>query len=411
MTQASDILPLDGFRVIDLSTLFTGPYCTRMLSDYGAEAIKVEPPTGDPSRAQGPFKDDIPDPEKSAPFLFLNTNKKSITINLETKKGQEMVRDLVKDAAMVVENFKPGYLDGLGLGYSDLVKVNPKIVMTSITNFGQTGPYKDWEGVDLTIWAMGGAMKTSGNGDRYPLKMAGRIASHHVGSVASLATLTALWKAELQDEGDHVDVPFFETYMGAIDRHVGQLVGYQYNGAIAQRPIPGARLATGARPVENGYFLVTGGAQGGGRFFQRLMAMLGEEEKLKEFPWNDNKQWSEPDTIDLFETFYLPWMLEHTKEQITKEVIKYGVLGGPVNTVEDLLNVEQYREREYWQEIEHPVAGSFEYPGYNFRPHGVEMPKNRQPAPLLGQHNHQIFSEELGLSVLEIARLREQGVV
>ncbi|MQG21473.1 MAG: CoA transferase, partial [SAR202 cluster bacterium] len=202
----SNVMPLEGYKVIDLSNMLTGPYCTRMLSDYGAEVIKVEPKTGDPARMHGPFLNDDPDSEKSGLFLFLNTNKRSITVDIETEEGQDVIRELVKDASIVVENFKPGYLESLGLGYDALSDINPNLVMTSITNFGQTGPYKDWEGVDLTIWAMGGAMKTSGNGDYEPLKMAGRIASFHVGSVASLATLTALWQAEFQDEGDHVDV-------------------------------------------------------------------------------------------------------------------------------------------------------------------------------------------------------------
>lgn len=412
MTNAiSNVMPLEGYKVIDLSNMLTGPYCTRMLSDYGAEVIKVEPKTGDPARMHGPFLNDDPDLEKSGLFLFLNTNKRSITVDIETEEGQDVIRDLVKDASIVVENFKPGYLESLGLGYDALSAINPNLVMTSITNFGQTGPYKDWEGVDLTIWAMGGAMKTSGNGDYEPLKMAGRIASFHVGSVASLATLTALWQAEFQDEGDHVDVPFFETFMGAIDRHVGQLVGHQYTGNIAPRSIPGSRLAAGARPVSDGYFLITGGAQGGGRFFQRLMAMLGMEDQLNEFPWNDRSQYTEQDTIDLFESFYVPWMLEHTKDEVTDLVREYGVLGGAVNTVGDLLSIKQYRERDYWQEIEHPVAGSFEYPGYNFRPHGVEMPETRNPAPLLGQHTDEVLTDALGYSAEKIEQLHKSGAV
>ena len=166
MSESSSVMPLDGYRVLDLSTMLTGPYCTRMLSDYGADVIKVEPKGGDPARTHGPFLNDDPDPEKSGLFLFLNTNKRSITVDLESQSGQEIIKKLVKKSSILVENFNK-----LGLGYRDLSQINPSLVMTSITNFGQTGPYSNWEGVDITIWAMGGAMKTSGNGMYEPLKI------------------------------------------------------------------------------------------------------------------------------------------------------------------------------------------------------------------------------------------------
>ena len=138
MSESSSVMPLDGYSVLDLSTMLTGPYCTRMLSDYGADVIKVEPRGGDPARTQGPFLDDDPDTEKSGLFLFLNTNKKSITVDLESQSGQEIIKKLVEKSSILVENFKPGYLDKLGLGYRDLSQINPNLVMTSITNFGQT---------------------------------------------------------------------------------------------------------------------------------------------------------------------------------------------------------------------------------------------------------------------------------
>ena len=141
MSEASSVMPLDGYRVLDLSTMLTGPYCTRMLSDYGADVIKVEPRGGDPSRTHGPFLNDDPSPEKSGLFLFLNTNKRSITVDLESQGRQEIIKTLVEQSSIVVENIKPGYLDKLGLGYRDLSQINPSLVMTSITNFGQTGPY------------------------------------------------------------------------------------------------------------------------------------------------------------------------------------------------------------------------------------------------------------------------------
>ena len=400
-------LPLSGYRVIDLSSLYTGPYCTRLLAEYGADVIKIEPQTGDIGRYQGPFFHDEPHPEKSGLFLHLNVNKRSITLNIESQRGREIVKELVSRADILVENFKPGHLASLGLGYEDLVAVNPTLIMTSITSFGQTGPYKDWEGVDLTLYAMGAAMKSSGQEGKDPLKLAGRIASFQTGNLAATATAIALWKREMTGEGEYIDISFMETWKGSIDRSTTFLVGYAYTGETTPRSyLPGAGMATGVFPCADGFFQMT---SGGFVRLPRLMAMLGEEHRLNEAPWNDRAALVRQETIDLFDSFFIPWMMQHTKTELRELCQQYGVLGAPINSIADLLEDPHYQARAYWQEIDHPFTGPVIYPGYHFRLGSNPNPPRRR-APLLGEHTKEVL-RELGYAAHDIGLLREQGVV
>ena len=185
-------MPLDGLRVIDLTRGTVGPFCTRLLGDYGADVVKIEPPDGDPSRHVPPFFEDEPGPERSGLFLFLNTNKRSVVLDLKTDEGRAHLLRLVQDADAVIENFQPGTLDRLGIGYDVLSEVNPMVVLTSLTNFGQDGPYRDYEATDLTIFGMGGNLQSAGDHDLGPVKTAGRMTGYHGGYVGALATMVAL---------------------------------------------------------------------------------------------------------------------------------------------------------------------------------------------------------------------------
>jgi len=400
-------LPLTGVRVLELSSYFVGPYTTRLLADAGADVLKIEPPTtGDPARHEGPFFHDEPDLEKSGVFLFLNTNKRSVTLNLESNRGQQIVRDLIKETDIIVESFPPGYLDKLGLSYKTLSEINPNLVMVSITNYGQNGKYKDYQGVDLTLWAMGGAMISSGHIDEYPLKLAGRIASFHVGSCVAAATMTAYWNALLSDEGEQVDISFYESWMGSIDRRTRDLLVHAYTGEQSQRAFPSSRLASGAYPCKDGYFHFS---NGGRRFLDRLLPMMGLEHLANEPPWNDPVALVQPESAQEFDAIFIPWLLEYTKQELRDMCQEAGVLGAPVNTVEDIVNDRHFIEREYWQTIDHPATGPLSYPGFNVRFHGIERP-NRTPAPLLGAHTNGVM-EHLGYSPEEIGLLRHQGVI
>ena len=177
--------PLTGMTVLDLTWHVAGPYATKMLADYGAEVLKVERPlTGDPARTYGPFPGDIPHPERSGTFLHLNTNKRSITADLKSETGKRMVRELARDADVLVESFSPHVMASLGLDYPALARVNPRIVMCSLSNFGQAGPYRDWKATDMTINALSGLMLTTGVADKPPLKPADHLMAYQAGSLA-----------------------------------------------------------------------------------------------------------------------------------------------------------------------------------------------------------------------------------
>ncbi|RLC69697.1 MAG: hypothetical protein DRI26_08580 [Chloroflexi bacterium] len=197
---------LSDVKVLDLTWYIAGPYCTKLLADYGADVIKVERPgEGDPARKMGPFFQDDPHPEKSGLFLHLNTNKKSITLNLKSDWGRRIIKELVKGVDILVESFRPGVMARLRLDYETLEKINPKLVMTSISNFGQTGPYRDFKASEIIIYGMGGAMNQTGLTEREPLKKGLNVIQYQGGTMAAIATMMALLLAD-EGIGQHVDV-------------------------------------------------------------------------------------------------------------------------------------------------------------------------------------------------------------
>ncbi|MFC1868936.1 CaiB/BaiF CoA transferase family protein, partial [Thermodesulfobacteriota bacterium] len=210
--------PLSGVKILDLTGYIAGPYCTKLLADYGADVIKVENPDGgDPARKLGPFFNDEPHPEKSGLFLYLNTNKRGITLNLETETGRRIFNELAEHADILVESFSPRVMPSLGLGYENMGKINPGLVMTSISDFGQTGPYRDFKGSELIYQGYGGPMYLTGTDEGGPLKRGGNIIQYQVGSVAAVATMVAFYGAEMTGRGDHVDIDASRAELISID--------------------------------------------------------------------------------------------------------------------------------------------------------------------------------------------------
>jgi crotonobetainyl-CoA:carnitine CoA-transferase CaiB-like acyl-CoA transferase len=405
------IMPLDDVRIIDLTHYTAGPFATRVLSDYGADVIKIERPgTGDPARMLPPFYRDQPGLERSGLFLFLNTNKRSVTLDLKSERGKEIVKDLVRNAHILIENFSPGTMEALGLGYDDLKKVNPNLVYTSLSNYGQTGPYRDYIGMEINLYGMGGNMIGAGDVDHEPVKTAGRMVNYHAGYVAALATAMALHDVEVNDvPGDYLDVSIFETATHSIDGRLGRLMGYQHTGHLAGRPSRASAVGGGVHPCADGYFLITGGA----RFLPAIIHMIGMDELLQQPEWATAGARAHPDRIDEFLTHLIPWTLERTKAEIRVEAEKAGVLGGPLNSIEDLMNDEQFVHRQFFQEIDHPETGPIKYPGYHFKLHrdgGEPMPKRRR-APLLGEHTEQVLCGDLGLTPKDLAALKRDKII
>ena len=398
---------LPDVKVLDFTHYVAGPYCTKLLADYGADVLKIERPDGgDDARRLGPFPNDEPHPEKSGLFLHLNTNKKSLTLDLKADAARTIVTELVKDVDVVVESFRPGTMARFGLDYESLRAINPALVMTSISNFGQTGPYRDYKGSEIIFYGMGGEMNSTGLEDREPVKMGGTVGLYQAGAAAAVATMGALFAARAQGVGQHIDVSVMETQVGSIDRRMSLLLVYQYTGEVSRRvPLGSAGYPTGIYPTEDGYVEMTGGL----RRFPGSVQMLGDPEALKDPKWYTPEAQTDPELREEFEEYFIPWCLERSKQEVWLAAQKSRVLSGPLNTMEELANDPHFKERDAFAEVEHPVVGTLRYPGRPFIMN--ESPWSvRNAAPLLGQHNEEVLTR-LGYGVEQIARLRQQKVL
>jgi crotonobetainyl-CoA:carnitine CoA-transferase CaiB-like acyl-CoA transferase len=394
---------LSGLKVLDLTHYVAGPYATRLMASQGAEVIKVEKPDGgDPSRRLGPFPDDLPDPEKSGLFLYLNTSKKSVTLNLKTEDGKRIFRELVAWADVLVENFSPRVMPGFGLDYQTLEKINPGLVMTSVSNFGQTGPYRDYSAREINLYAIGGLMYITGDADREPLHMAARLAQYGAGQNAFVATLSALWHKENTGEGQHVDVAISEYIATILENALSM---YSYTGGNFRRTGNRGygRAAWGPYPCKDGYVGVIAGPDHKWPEMSKLMEIA----ELADPKFADRA--GRGANADELDALMLPWLMEHNKHEIFEQAQRAGLAFAYVATPQDILGWEHLRERDYFTEVNHPKAGAFRYPSGPYKAEGMEW--QLQPAPLLGQHNREIYCERLGYSTDELVRLRESGAI
>lgn len=389
--------------VLDLSHYIAGPYCTRLLAALGAEVIKVERPgEGDGARRLGPFPNDLPHPEKSGLFLYLNTNKKSVTLDLKTPTGKKIAEELVKSADVVVENFRPGVMDSLGLGYTALRAINPNLVMTSVSNFGQTGPYRDFDATEIVEYALSGAMYITGEPAREPLKAGGSLAQYIAGQTAMVGTMVALLEWEMSGQGQHVDVSIMEATTDHIE---GSLAAVGHGGEPSQR----AGLRHGSHPwhpypCRDGWAAIIAGPP---RNWPKI-AELMEEPRLLDARYATPNLRRQPEIRDELDALLLPWLLEHDKREIYHKGQAAGFAFGYVASTEDLFESPQLAAREFFVEIDHPEAGPLMYPG---APYKMGSAWRWEPAPLLGQHNEEILCGRLGYSKEELQRLRQANVI
>jgi len=399
---------LGDVKVLDLTSLVAGPYCTKLLADYGADVIKVERPgLGDGARRLGPFPGDVPHREKSGLFLHLNTNKQSITLDLKTESARTIIRDLVREVDIVVESFRPGMLARVDLDYESLRSINPTLVMTSISNFGQTGPYRDYRLTDVMVYGMGGEMYSTGIAEREPVKLGVNVLLYQAGATALVATMGALFAARDQGIGQHVDVSIMETQMGSIDRRMSALIGFQYTGEITGRnPLGGgAGYPFGAIPCSDGYFEVSAGRG----YFPRAVSMLGSPPELDDPKWYAPGAQMDMDLKQEFDTMLLTWSLDRTKAEAWAIAQESRVLSAPLNTMEELAGDPEFNRRGAFAEIEHPVAGKLKYPGRPFVMNDSPW-SIRRPAPLLGEHSGEVLNR-LGYNSGDVVRLRQQGAI
>jgi crotonobetainyl-CoA:carnitine CoA-transferase CaiB-like acyl-CoA transferase len=400
---------LEGVRILDFTHHIAGPYCTKLLADYGADVIKIErPPAGDPARLAGPFFRDEPHLEGSALFLHLNTNKQSVTLNLKSALGRAIALRLAAEVDIVVENFRPGVLDRLGLGYEALRAVNPDVILTSISNFGQTGPYRDLPASELTLFAMGGPMNITGNRQHEPLKLGGNVVQYHAGATAAFATMLALEVAETGGEGGHVDVSIYETQAGFRDRRTIYLTAHSYTGDVGRRPEAGIRPGAGVRPCADGYVNIH--ATGRGKLAS-FLRMIGRED-LAGDPRTATQVtlMQHPELAEEIEASYLAWLMTQTKREAAATAQQHTLLAAPVNTIADVLADPAFQARGAFEVIDHPHTGPATYTGRPFIMYETPRPPAHR-APLLGEHTMAVLSGRLGYSREDVGRMGAMGVV
>jgi len=383
-----------------LTQYIAGPYCSRILAGFGADVIKVEKPgEGDGARRMAPFLNDEPDPERSGLFLYLNSNKKSITLNLKSNTGVKIFKELVKGADVVIESFRPEVMNRLGLDYQTLEKISPRLVMTSISNFGQTGPYRDYKSTHLIAWGMSGGRYTDGEPGKRPVQSGGWVTHYAAGLYGAAGTATALYQRNETGVGQHVDVSIFESCMFLAEYPA---VIYSYLGWL-HTAISGPFI--GIFPCKDGDIGVNvlTGAQ-----LELLWSFLGVPEVTK-YPNFQNILWLR-EHIDEARAVVAPKVLEREKMELFQSGADWRIPFGLVPTTQEILDSPQHKARGFFEEVDHPVIGKATMPGAPFKL--TESPwQLRNPAPLLGQHNEEVYCQCLGYSKEELVRLKEQGII
>lgn len=395
-------LALEGVRVVDLSQGIAGPYCTRLLADLGAEVVKVEPPAGDYARSLGPFPDDVPDPDKAGLFIHLNGNKKSVTLDIETQSGRVVLRKLLAKADVLVESYAPGHLASIGLGYDELSSELPQLVYCSVTPFGQSGPYRDFQGNSLACMALSGLMYVTGDPDKEPLCTGGEPAEYFAALNAWIGVLAALEHRAGTGAGQQIDVSMLES-LGCADEYNTTM--YSYLGAVRKRYYSRHHIPTYPSeifPCRDGNIVVIGGATG----FPLMMAVLIERPELESNPlftnlWLRTMQWRQ------FEEILRPYLMEHDWEDLLTRAQELRIPFAAVLDAKTLMENEHLKERGFFQEIEQPGIGALPLAGGPFKM--SETPLRYGAAPALGQHTQEVLLE-LGYDEDDTLILRERGV-
>ncbi|SFM43210.1 CaiB/BaiF CoA transferase family protein [Thermodesulforhabdus norvegica] len=393
--------PLKGIKVLDLSRVLAGPYCSMMLGDLGADVIKVEKPgEGDETRAWGPPNAG----GESAYYLCVNRNKRSITVDMKTPEGQEIIRKLAERSDVVLENYKVGTLQRLGLGYEDLKKINPRLIYCSITGFGQYGPYKDRPGYDFIIQGMGGIMSITGEPDGPPMKVGVAIVDITAGLFACSSILAALYHRERTGRGQYIDIALLDSVVAWL-ANVGS--NYLISGELPKRYGNAHPNIVPYEPfkTKDGTYIAVG--VGNDRQWQVFCKIIGLEELAKDprFATNPQRVVNRKELIPII----AGKMLEKTSEEWLRELEKNKIPCGPINTLDRVFSDPQVQARQMVVEVPHPTAGSIKLVASPMKFSDTPCTVDRYP-PLLGEHTEEVLSE-LGYSAEEIARLRKKGVI
>ena len=391
---------LENIKVLDLTRVLAGPYATMILADLGADVLKIEmPKTGDDARHFGPYVEN-----ESAYFMSLNRNKRSMTLNLKSEKGKEIFLEMIKAVDVVVENFRPGTMEKLGLDYDYLATINPKLIYAASSGFGHSGPYSKRAAYDAVVQAMGGIMSITGQKDGKPTRVGTSIGDIVAGMFTATGILAALLNRDATGKGQKVDVAMLDCQVAILENAIAR---YVVTGEV---PKPGGNRHPSIVPFEtfdtaDGEIMV---AAGNNVLWAKLCEAIGTPELVNDERFNENPLRNE--NYDELRPLLAAAFVKKTTKEWQDILDNAGVPNGPINTVDKVLEDPQVLAREMIVEIEHPVAGKLKVPGVPIKL--SDTPGSiRTPAPTLGQHTEEILKEFLGYDKETVQKLTEEGVL
>ena len=398
---------LKELRVVELAHRPSGAFCAKLLADQGADAIKVEPPGwGEQSRHEPPFIGEEPHPDRSSTFLAFNTNKRGITLDVEQASGRDLFLRLAQSADIIIESYEPGRLAELGLDYETLAEDNPRLILVSITYFGQDGPYADYRGDDLVAQAMGGYLyAVTGSAAKPPMGTALQQMEITAARNGAVAVMAALLRREQTERGTHIDVSTMEA---AVSTPSGLIHPYTYTGRNPHRGGSDGNVMDGMHlPTLDGEVTLTTAGTGG-------RPMQAWAEFLEEQGLTDPKFATRAGRMEHWEELHslvAPKLAQWTNLDLMRETMARGLVIGLVQTPTQVVESPHLEERGFFVEMDHARAGLLKYPGSGFFIDGENAMESTRPAPRLGEHNVEILCGELGLAVRDLGLLRAARVI
>jgi formyl-CoA transferase len=393
--------PLADLKVIEMGVLLAGPFCGQLLGDYGAEVIKIEQPkVGDPMRNWGQEKAH----GMSLWWPVIARNKKSITLNARVAEGQEIIKNLVKEADILIENFRPGTMERWGLGYEDLVKINPRLIMVRVTGFGQTGPYSPQAGYGSIGEAMGGIRYVVGEKDRPPSRIGVSLGDALAATFATLGALTAVHARETTGRGQMVDSAIYEAVLSMMESLIPE---YQIGNYIRERSgsiLPNVAPAN-AYPTKDGDYLIAANQD---TVFKRLAEAMGQAELATDERYSTHgaRGQHQQQLDDLIGE----WTKNYSSEELRDLMNEHGVPNGKIFTAPDMLENEHYAARDAIVSMNHPALGELKMQNV-FPKMSETQGKVKWCGPELGQHNDEIYGEMLKMDESTIEEYKEKGII
>ena len=400
--------PLDGIRVLSFEIQVAGPYCTMMLADQGADVIKVERPEGgDTARGGAPKVKNDKGETQSGYFLRFNRNKRSVTINLKSERGRQVFRDLARQSDVLVENFRPGLLDEMGLGYKTLSELNPRLIYTCISGFGSLegylGPFSKRPAYDIVAQAMGGLMNTCGQADGPPTWLGVALGDIVSGMNAAYAIMLALYQRTQTGRGQYIDISMYDTIIGLAERSV---TAYSLTGHVLERGREPYMAPWGPFECQDGYVGLIVATEGDWAKFCQAIGrtdLVGPEGATSGPERAKNMSGWLGEIINA-------WFGQQTKAGATERLLAVGLPVGPVQTAKEIFDCPHVADRKLMTNVPDPILGSVKLVGPVARLSGSPEPRTQQ-APRLGEHNAEVLSEVLGYTKEQVVQLKEESAI